>query len=161
MTHVTELRRHPAAYILALCSIWLKYYLLLPATRNPQIRQISELIDLTDNNVINFQGIFHLSVLLFLVLVSSAAQQLFRFHVQTAIFFFLIKSVLIFCNFLLGTRKQSPDSDLYIFSLTYHSVQFSRSVKSDSLQTHELQHIRPPCPSPTPGVYPNLCPLSR
>ena len=42
----------------------------------------------------------------------------------------------------------------------FSSVQFSRSVVSESLQPHELQHARPPCPSPTPGVYPNLCPLS-
>ena len=42
-----------------------------------------------------------------------------------------------------------------------HSFQFSRSVISDSLQPHELQHARPPCPSPTSGVYPNPCPLSR
>ena len=41
------------------------------------------------------------------------------------------------------------------------SVQFSRSVVSDSLRPHEPQHTRPPCPSPTPGVYPNPCPLSR
>ena len=41
------------------------------------------------------------------------------------------------------------------------SVQFSHSVVSDSLQPHELQHARPPCPSPTPGVYSNSCPLSR
>ena len=41
------------------------------------------------------------------------------------------------------------------------SVQFSRSVVSGSLQPHELQHARPPCPSPTPGVYSNSCPLSR
>ena len=40
------------------------------------------------------------------------------------------------------------------------SVQFSRSVVSDSLRPHRLQHARPPCPSPTPGVYPNSCPLS-
>ena len=32
---------------------------------------------------------------------------------------------------------------------------------SDSLQPHGLQHARPPCPSPTPGVYPNSCPLCR
>ena len=32
---------------------------------------------------------------------------------------------------------------------------------SDCLQSHEPQHTRPPCPSPTPGVYPNSCPLSR
>ena len=41
------------------------------------------------------------------------------------------------------------------------SVQFSCSVVSDSLRPHGLQHTRPPCPSPTPGVYPNLCPLSQ
>ena len=41
------------------------------------------------------------------------------------------------------------------------SVQFSRSVMSDSLRPHEPQHARPPCPSPTPGVHPNSCPLSR
>ena len=41
------------------------------------------------------------------------------------------------------------------------SVQFSRSVMSDSLQPHGLQHARPPCPSPTPRAYSNSCPLSR
>ena len=40
-------------------------------------------------------------------------------------------------------------------------VQFSCSVVSDSLRPHEPQHTRLPCPSPTPGVYPNPCPLSR
>ena len=39
--------------------------------------------------------------------------------------------------------------------------QFSRSVVSDSLRPHEPQHARPPCPSPTPGIYPNPCPLSQ
>ena len=39
--------------------------------------------------------------------------------------------------------------------------QFSRSVVSDSLQPHGLQHSRLPCPSPTPGAYSNSCPLSR
>ena len=38
------------------------------------------------------------------------------------------------------------------------SVQFSCSVVSDSLRLHELQHSRPPCPSPTPVVYSNSCP---
>ena len=37
------------------------------------------------------------------------------------------------------------------------SVQFSRSVVSNSLQPHELQHARPPCPSPTPGVHSDSC----
>ena len=41
------------------------------------------------------------------------------------------------------------------------SVQFSGSVMSNSLQPHESQHTRPPCPSPTPGVHSNSCPLSR
>ena len=44
---------------------------------------------------------------------------------------------------------------------TSNVIQFSRSVVSDSLRPHELQHTRPPCPSPTPGVYPNPCPLSQ
>ena len=39
------------------------------------------------------------------------------------------------------------------------SVQLSRSVVSNSLWPHGLQHARPPCPSPTPGVHPNSCPL--
>ena len=41
------------------------------------------------------------------------------------------------------------------------SVQISCSAMSGSLQPHESQHTRPPCPSPTPGVYPNSCPSSR
>ena len=41
------------------------------------------------------------------------------------------------------------------------SVQFSRSVVSDSLRPHEWQHARPPCPSQTPGVDSNSCPSSQ
>ena len=41
------------------------------------------------------------------------------------------------------------------------SVQFSCSVMSNSLQPHGLKHVRPPCPSPGPGVYSNSCPLSQ
>ena len=41
------------------------------------------------------------------------------------------------------------------------SVQFSHSVVSDSLQPHGLQNARPPCPSPTPRVYSNSCPLRQ
>ena len=43
----------------------------------------------------------------------------------------------------------------------FSSVQFGRSVVSDSLRPHEPQHARPPCPSPTPGVHPHPCPSSR
>ena len=41
----------------------------------------------------------------------------------------------------------------------FSSAQFSRSIVSDSLRPHELQHTRPPCPSPAPRVYSNSCPL--
>ena len=54
-------------------------------------------------------------------------------------------------------EKTMKKNDIYQFS----SVHFSRSVMSDSLQPHELQHIRPPCTSPTPGFHPNPCSLSQ
>ena len=57
----------------------------------------------------------------------------------------------IFIEFFKVSMTHNP------FSL----VQFNRSVVSDSLRPHELQHTRPPCPSPTPKVYPNPCPLSQ
>ena len=44
---------------------------------------------------------------------------------------------------------------------TFPSVQFSHSVMSESLWPHGLQHARLPCPSPTPGVYSNSCPLHQ
>ena len=44
---------------------------------------------------------------------------------------------------------------------SFNSVQFSCSVVSNSLQPLGLQHARPPCPSPTPRVYPNSCPSSQ
>ena len=47
------------------------------------------------------------------------------------------------------------------WSLTFSSVQFSHSAVSDSLLSHESQHTRPPCPSPTPRVHSNVCPSSR
>ena len=60
-----------------------------------------------------------------------------------------------------GFRR--ANSKLYCqitLSSSEQSVQFSHSVVSDSLQPHESQHTRPPCPSPTPGVYSNSCPSS-
>ena len=48
-----------------------------------------------------------------------------------------------------------------MLNIGHYSVQFSSSVVSDSLQPHELQHTRLPCPSPTPGVHSNSCPSSR
>ena len=48
-----------------------------------------------------------------------------------------------------------------ILSVQFSSVQFSRSVMSDSFRPHDSQHTRPPCPSPTPGVHSNSCASSR
>ena len=63
-------------------------------------------------------------------------------------------------------RVFSNESALHIrwpkyWSFRINSVQFSCSVVSNSLRPQGLQHTRPPCPSPTPGVYPNSCPLSQ
>ena len=49
----------------------------------------------------------------------------------------------------------------FVAHIFYYSVQFSRSVMSNSLWPHEPQHARPPCPSLTPRVYPNLCPSGQ
>ena len=55
--------------------------------------------------------------------------------------------------------KNKPDFKRYLTKEKI-SVQFSHSVVSNTLRPHGLQHSRPPCPSPAPGVYPNSCPLS-
>ena len=49
----------------------------------------------------------------------------------------------------------------YTHNGTFSSVQFSRSIVSNSLQPHESQHARPSCPSPTPGVHSDSCPSSQ
>ena len=53
------------------------------------------------------------------------------------------------------------DYSKFVAISKFSSVQFSRSVVSDSLWPHESQHARPPCPSPIPGVYSNSCPSGR
>ena len=50
---------------------------------------------------------------------------------------------------------------IFLNKMNISRDQFSQSVMSDSLQPHELQHAKLPCPSPTPGVYSNSCPSSR
>ena len=60
------------------------------------------------------------------------------------------------CENNLGTRIRLMGPDW-----SFSSVPFSCSVMYDSLWPHGLQHARPPCPSPTPRVYSNSCPLSR
>ena len=61
-------------------------------------------------------------------------------------------------RFMYVNAYHSSFSNFNLFTI-WVSVQFSRSVVSDSLQPHGLQHARPPCPSPAPRVYLNLCPL--
>ena len=60
-----------------------------------------------------------------------------------------------------GRSREGMESVNEIYYLGGHSVQFSHSVMSDSLRPHEPQHTRPPCPSPSPEVHSNSCPLSR
>ena len=58
-------------------------------------------------------------------------------------------------------RNSTEETRQISISWGIASVQFSRSVVFDSLRPHEMQHARPPCPSPTTWVYSNSCPLSR
>ena len=63
-----------------------------------------------------------------------------------------------------GLQSMESQRVGYNWAYTHHlfsSVQFSRSVESDSLRPHESKHARPPCPSLTPGVHPNSCASSR
>ena len=60
----------------------------------------------------------------------------------------------------IGKKDMGEENHTVLLLTWISSVQFSRSVMSDSLWLHGLQHSRPPCPSPTPGVYSNSCPLS-
>ena len=66
---------------------------------------------------------------------------------------FCQENMLVIANTLFQQHKR--------WLYTWTSVQFSCSVMSNYLWPHEPQHARPPCPSPTPGVHPNPCPLSR
>ena len=75
----------------------------------------------------------------------------------------LVKAFLPRSKHLFISSLQSPSAmilePLKIISLSL--IQFSCSVVSDSLRPHEPQRAGPPCPSRTPSVYPNSCPLSR
>ena len=63
------------------------------------------------------------------------------------------------------SASKNPNASYISFQswtvLNFISVQFSHSVMSDSLCPCGLQRARSPCPSPTPGVYSNSCPLSQ
>ena len=64
--------------------------------------------------------------------------------------------LLVFCGFISQINYLH-----YKFYLSFSSVKFSYSVITNSLLCHELQHAKAPCPSPTPRVYTNSCPLSQ
>ena len=66
-------------------------------------------------------------------------------------------------NFLLYSRVTQVYTDTFLFILfsIISTVQYSRSVVSNSLRPHELQHTRPPCPSSTPGVHSDSRPSSQ
>ena len=70
--------------------------------------------------------------------------------------FFPLYSKLYFCSFFF-CYIVTPGKSL----LSSFSVQYSHSFMSSSFQPHESQHARPPCPSPTPRVYPNSWPSSQ
>ena len=103
-------------------------------------------------------------------LSSTISQSLLKF---TSIESVMPSNHLILCHLFLllpsifaSIRVFSNESALCIRWPKYvnkqiSSVQFSCSVVSNSLRPHELQDARPPCPSPTPGVHPNPCPLSQ
>ena len=65
------------------------------------------------------------------------------------------------CKYILSLLQISACQGFGKVKLVKLTVQFSCSVMSNSLQSPGLQHARPPCPSPTPGVYSNSCPLSQ
>ena len=66
-------------------------------------------------------------------------------------------------SFLIITKLSSRERIYWyiVYKKLTYSVQFNRSVMSDSLWPCEPQHARSPCPSPTPGVHPNSCPLGQ
>ena len=83
-----------------------------------------------------------------LVYVENNVQRVGNLHIPSPLYSNL------FITFWFFTKSHSHNESLF------RSDQISRSVMSDSLQTHELQHARPPCPSPTPGVHSDSCALS-
>ena len=81
-----------------------------------------------------------------------------KMRIRTLNYFFLLFSLFLLI-LLISFLKINLVPIFWIFLSC--SIQFSRTVVSDSLQPHEPEHARPPCPSPTPGVHPNPCPLSQ
>ena len=87
-------------------------------------------------------------------LLASEIKQIFLYTI--------LASLLAFEHWTGGLPLPVTTWETWYKDLDFSSVsQFSRSVVSNSLRPHEPQHARPPCPSPTPGVHPNPCPLSQ
>ena len=118
---------------------------------------------------VHFTNIFSHSVYCLLVSLWYALKHKSLNFVEV-IFFFL--AIFLFCSLCFWCfifEKRMPISRSWRFTLNissqsfivFSSVQFSHSVVSDSLRPHESQHTRPPCPSPTPRVYPNSRPSSQ
>ena len=92
---------------------------------------------------------------------------------KTCKFSFSFVCYSLFCIFFLSRifpwhildNFSSLSPQVYSFAFQFcpifSSVQFNRSVMSDSLWRHGLQHAGPPCPSPTPGAYSDSCPSNR
>ena len=98
--------------------------------------------DLT-NNTFFFAGI----MVTLKILERKCSLSLFKY--ESEIIKFDLASYNININIVLFTS---------LSQVPWTAPQFSRSVVSDSLRPHELQHARPTCPSTTPGVHPNSCP---
>ena len=79
--------------------------------------------------------------------------------VEGHIFLDIIKCIHKFVNLI--NSGMTDSSYAYFLVFIRNSIQFSHSVVSDSLQPHESQHARPPCPSPTPGAHSDLRPSSQ
>ena len=78
---------------------------------------------------------------------------------QNCVFSYLLPGIIVIYLYPPKVKALSRASGrLLLLFCCCNSVQFSRSVVSNSLQPHELQHARPPCPSPTPGVHSNSRP---
>ena len=141
---------YPVVFIYWIFLIYLSIYkhlgcFHLLATMNQAAMKMSVQISLWDSIFISFNGYSELELL---------------DHVVNFIFNYLNNAIL----FSIAVAPfYNPTNSLWEFQFfcSHESVQFSHSVVSDSLRPHELQHTRPPSPSPTPGVHPNPCPLSR
>ena len=105
----------------------------------------------------HFNDLFSFLEVIFFNFVSSFFIIICSLFVIPYIFFLIY----IFWVFQIVNKVNSYYTQLCFPRKAYQFSSFSCSVMSDSLQHHELQHTRPPCPSPTPGVHPNPCPLSQ